>query len=1475
MRRNLLITAGAAAIVLSLASPAWADEVTFSKGSLIIPMQSYFQTQGGMASAYGLVYRILLANQTGHLNEKRKVTVYIVNNPNKVAPNRCIPTNLSQFNAGVPSPNDPRWVSDGCDFSISNASQQPVVPVDYTKDFAQLTNGYYADGAVPTFDDTQAWPRYKTGANLTTAGNFNAVHYLGGPFVIDWSDAEAVIDLIRNGDRDPATNAATADGFPPKAAIDIFSDGQKAYNDTNRCTAAALSSGVKTVASVEISGGCHYVYMHQATASFKANVSRRINEAPKPFVLADPEIRQVLEKYIRIAGLWVLNSTNHADSEGCPVGNVSACTRNGSSGAVTNTPADPIKRGDKVFHGVIYDFFTDADLKYNDGSTTNVYPNGILNQKNAKLQRQYNLFWAPHWEANGGQATSLASVVTFVHSGGNIMTECASITSYENGEWGTGGPPSGSNFLLTAVGKSQSATSTPATAATGGTIVPQQTFSGKNCTDPGALATAACVEFGVPGNVFSQVGDWTYTTTSGTNKGFHENLANGGKYATFTNVMVRTKDKNVASTAINDAFVMGEDSDKKYGTVVYVVGHDVSGLPVGSRIVLNSTLNLSGDPVSSDRALAAPVVVYGNNDAPTYPDLLLAPTYESVSGYNANPNVMTFDITGAGKWVFPYFPGDLRAHVLDSGGLNIGESRLDAAQSWSAKNVLNPGISPAPGERNLFTYFGGYPADKPTLAGGAAAPNDVLQMGWMPESVSGKVLTATVPATGCVDVMGIPERTTSAVYDSCENTNPNCVDTSLHLVVGSDGLCDLQESLNYSNANTNANWKNLSAANLKQYLLDVPNVAVMLQRVRGFCWAGDPAILTPTYTQCTENDDNVAGLGGFPHSTPAVVDPSVNVLDKGAHRPTVAYAAGYDGQLHAFYVGGGSGYKGPAAAVNFPYGNAAADANRDASKAFATDYSAKFAAGTTPPFGTELWSYLPASQLPRLRSNSAKVDSSPLVFDAFADFGGSGLREWHSVLVQSLGKESNELFAMDVTNPLKPRLLWDIAGAPSGSATFSPIPLLSDGLANKVSAFDSCTPTVNGTKSALPGACDVAKWNEDTTSYFPYPEPDSGRTMTKAYDFQDLGGSAGLAIARVRDGLAPRFLVYAATNMPAGRQGVEVFAIDAATGQKVWQWEHEYRKYLPTPPDVDNVVPPSVSVLYLEAGVVRVLVGDFEGRIWELDGLTGVNVNLSTASNGGSCACSAASPCKYPLFDAFQAAGASESQPIGTNLSVARVPDTIPSGMSLSGFGNELVLIFGTGGANSLGSPSTISGRLHVLPYKPAYRVPIYGWSGGKNLAAAAAFDATSSCAAAQGSGVLQEPAGFPDTFPAGERIYGAIVVSGQSVFFGTATGVVPSDIMKVSGTLGGHSYMINLGTAVASSTHEQLVSKYANFGGVTLYAPSGGSTISVLGCEVSAINRVDLSGAKKTAAQSSADKSSRPESGFTMLRSWILRWFE
>lgn len=147
-----------------------------------------------------------------------------------------------------------------------------------------------------------------------------------------------------------------------------------------------------------------------------------------------------------------------------------------------------------------------------------------------------------------------------------------------------------------------------------------------------------------------------------------------------------------------------------------------------------------------------------------------------------------------------------------------------------------------------------------------------------------------------------------------------------------------------------------------------------------------------------------APLGGVDRSTVAVIEASPLITGANGSRPTVAYFGGTDGMLHAVCASTG--------------GTTASQAN------------------VCPALGTELWAFIPRTQLPRIRDNTARVDGSVRVIDAFGDFvnnPATGAKSWHTVLVFQTGF-GGSAYALDVTDPTSPVILWE-AATPSSPGT--------------------------------------------------------------------------------------------------------------------------------------------------------------------------------------------------------------------------------------------------------------------------------------------------------------------------------------------------------------------------------------------------------------------------------------------------------
>ncbi len=1352
-------------------SAALASEiVTFPKGSLIIPMQSSYQSACGTASAYGLVWRILQSNQKGQFNETHPVTVYWAIKEDKKSLNRCVPNNL------VLNPDKNAWNkddvwNDGCDVTkLENATQQPVVPVDYKTDWP--ATGIYPAGTVPMFTPSasfcntdqynahdltcfNAYPTYTAVTlNDTSDPRFTNIQYLGGPFIIsaDGQDAQHVIEFLRKGREDEKDASGALSRFTTSCTCSVF----------NPDNTANL---------------CNYVAMHQATIQFDAPVSKRINKVPPKIALlgsGDGVAQGILDRYLKSAGLWVVDPDpkTHRGSAGCPEGSTSNCTLNGS------------KDGDK-HPGLIYDQF-DAleDLKSTAG-----YKHGLLNKLDphaATATPLYRVFWTPHWLPTKDSTDLVDSLNNIAYFAKNpktgLMAECASLETYESSF--SGGPEAAVRQYTTATDFQY----------TNGIRVNGDKndnwnlkSDARNCTDPNNDGHA-CAYYPHPGDLYSQIGDFHFTAWYGHVNEYRANDSASSTRRDGVHVLARSADSDDSWTF----FSVGKHVDpatKLVGaTVLYLAGHDYSGSIAGTRIVLNTLLNLGDDPQASERAVAPPVAFNDPNgtDLAGTRSLVLQGSFLAVSGYEGD--VKNFTASAGARWVFPFLPGDLRAHSLVGGdALKAGANDLDKSVLWDADALM-----PMPAVRNLFTYFGGVigPVTATDSVGnfGVTTRHSVLQTKWKVQSIQSDAIQDV--AAGCVDHI-------SLVKDG---------DGHFSFVPGADQVCDLQEALEYTPMPASSDVNAIKVSMKK----DFGTVQRMIQRVRGFCWATSPsggALLEPDdsalcdpgtvsiSTPSTTLLPNRAHLGAIVHSTPVVVgdSPYVKNLDN-LSRPTVAYFGGYDGQLHAVYVSGGT-YSGPKTAT-FPKDTDAA------SKSFKKNWAAAFKAGTLPDRGTELWSYLPATQLPLLKTNAARLDSAPLVQDVFVDLTGSGAREWHTVLVMSVGATGRELFAMDVTNPLEPILLWDFVGSipPSGS---------------QLSANFLATGDLTDTRFPF-------KWVNGTTHY-------AGVDGEKSnlFEYSDLGGASGVSLAQLRSGLDPVYAAFVTTNASGATatvsKGIEVFAIDIASGQKLWQWESPYHAPTSkTDPTVftDNTVPPPATIFNIAPDVPRLYVPDMEGKIWELDANTGINVNFHDKVTYPIPGC-IDDPCHLALLN--DGSSALEPQPITTNVAIAKVPDTVDTDSLFKDVAGARLLIAGTAGAGWVGSG--VPGKLYVLLLDLQYRKPIA--AGGTVLKTL--WDQEEALKSAKGDGLLQPPSktGLPLSFT-DAHLYGPVIVAGERIFFESAPPAMklsdPLDLVGLSSTLTGTTNVILEASATSLAPSSPLFSSSkASFGGATVLVASDG----------------------------------------------------
>jgi type IV pilus assembly protein PilY1 len=155
------------------------------------------------------------------------------------------------------------------------------------------------------------------------------------------------------------------------------------------------------------------------------------------------------------------------------------------------------------------------------------------------------------------------------------------------------------------------------------------------------------------------------------------------------------------------------------------------------------------------------------------------------------------------------------------------------------------------------------------------------------------------------------------------------------------------------------------------------------------------------------------------HGTPAsgVICPAARFPDPSKPRRGTVYAAANDGMLHAFETD----------LTNTPTSAYYQTAG------VATDITADDAfTGISTGNGTERWAYIPGLVLPelfRLASNPYNhryyTDGTPGIGDICISTPCAGLDDWRTLLVAGLNGGGSGYYALDVTNALAPKAMWE------------------------------------------------------------------------------------------------------------------------------------------------------------------------------------------------------------------------------------------------------------------------------------------------------------------------------------------------------------------------------------------------------------------------------------------------------------------
>jgi len=231
-----------------------------------------------------------------------------------------------------------------------------------------------------------------------------------------------------------------------------------------------------------------------------------------------------------------------------------------------------------------------------------------------------------------------------------------------------------------------------------------------------------------------------------------------------------------------------------------------------------------------------------------------------------------------------------------------------------------------------------------------------------------------------------------------------------------------------------------------------------------------------------------------------------------------------------------------------------------------------------------------------------------------------------------------------------------------------------------------------------------------------------------------------------------KWVAYVATgylNIAENPGGINVFAFDLATGDKLWHFSDQYA-------DSVNDIPGAVTLFDTtgDSFMDRVYVGDMNGRLWELDAVDGTNPNGTVEVDGVTK--------QMPLWNA------GIDRPISVSPAITRV-------------NGHVVLIFGTGGTDwapvKTGSePETdFLHSVYAVDATEKQTSPVY-WDSDTEQG---------------GAGTLL----WEQTLDAGEKVWSAPTIAAGRIYVATATGTMESDDPATDVAGAGYLYSLDLKT--------------------------------------------------------------------------------
>ncbi len=320
--------------------------------------------------------------------------------------------------------------------------------------------------------------------------------------------------------------------------------------------------------------------------------------------------------------------------------------------------------------------------------------------------------------------------------------------------------------------------------------------------------------------------------------------------------------------------------------------------------------------------------------------------------------------------------GDLKARTID-----LDSGAISFVELWSAQNLLNGRVHT---DREIFTFD---PSDPYSSTSTSDVGNQLKNF----------CAPTAVGATWCDDGLGLTA--TELLYFAASQLPQYSGYTATQL--------------------TNATEENLVNFLRGHQAFEDQGSLLGTDLFRGRdALLGDIINAQPTYVRASPFNYNDAGYQEFKACTsgtstvtcPAAQFPTPSVV----RRPTV-FIASNDGMLHAIETD----------VNNDPYYQTAGISTPETG-------DDTFSGGNNSGNGVERWAYMPGMVLPDVYklasipySHRYFVDGSPTAGDICISTPCAGLNDWRTILVAGLNSGGRGYYALDITNPLKPRAMWE------------------------------------------------------------------------------------------------------------------------------------------------------------------------------------------------------------------------------------------------------------------------------------------------------------------------------------------------------------------------------------------------------------------------------------------------------------------